>query len=94
MYTWAHHLYPMLLESGRATRRKASGEHEDVPFGFADDPAAQPADSTSPHDRRGATEETTLLGRAAQAGVVAADYAEYGAASNAGFSTSGRRRWG
>ena len=78
MYTWAHHLYPMLLSQAAPPQAKPAEGKKSEPFGFADDAAAQPADSTSPTTATGAAEETTLSGRAAQAGVITADYAEYG----------------
>jgi hypothetical protein len=74
MYTWAHHLYPMLLEKPE----KSGATPAAKTFGFADDPAARPVASKTAQHSGGATDASTLLERAAKAGVVAVDYAEYG----------------
>ena len=57
MYTWAHHLYPMLLSQAERPQAKPAAGRKSETFGFADDAAAQPADSTSPTTASGATKK-------------------------------------
>ena len=78
MYTWVHHLWPMLMKQTEQPAAQAAAETKNKSFGFADDPAAQPSPSKTPQKATDTLAETTLVDRAALAGVVAADYAEYG----------------
>jgi len=78
MYTWVHHLWPMLVKQAEQADAKPAAETKNKVFGLADDQAAQTSASKTPKKAGDVPAETTLLGRAAQAGVVATDYAEYG----------------
>ncbi len=78
MYTWVHHLWPMLMKQADQPGAKPATETKNNAFGFADDPAAQTSPSKTPTKAGDAPAGKTLLSRAAKAGVVAADYAEYG----------------
>jgi hypothetical protein len=74
MYTWAHHLYPMLIKQAEQPDSKPAAQAKTGAFGFADDPAA-----SKTRKKSGDTfESTALVDSATQAGVVAVDYAEYG----------------
>lgn len=78
MYTWVHHLWPMLQKEPAQPDAKPA-QTKNKAFGFSDDPAAQTKSVTPPQKAAGEPAKTTLLERAAQAGIVAVDYAEYGA---------------
>jgi hypothetical protein len=78
MYTWAHHLWPMLVKQAEQPRAKLAAETKNKPFGFADDTAAQTSVTNTRLKTGGVLAKTTLLNRAAQAGLIAVDYAEYG----------------
>lgn len=74
MYTWAHHLYPMLLEQPEKSEATPAGKT----FGFADSPTDRPMAPKTTQTTGDASDTSTPLERAAKAGLVAADYAEYG----------------
>ena len=78
MYTWAHHLYPMLIKQPEQPDSKPAAKAKTAAFGFADDPGARLTSSKTAKHPRDPTEPTALLDCATQAGVVAVDYAEYG----------------
>lgn len=75
MYTWVHHLWPMLVKDC-ARPGPESTQTQGKAFGFSDD-----------HSLQGTPQElaaidladATPVERAAHAGIVAVDYAEYGA---------------
>jgi hypothetical protein len=77
MYTWAHHLWPMLVKQPERSGVKERSNANDMPSGFAGDTAA-PGRVVAPSARTGATPEATLLDRAAKARLIAVDYAQYG----------------
>ena len=72
MYTWVHHLWPMLMTQAGQTVT------DNNTFGFADDPAAQAKAESSQQGSADEIENATLLERAKLNGVVAVDYDEYG----------------
>jgi hypothetical protein len=78
MYTWVHHLWPMLMKQAVEPGAKTEGGTDSKAFGFSDDPAAQAKSAEMQQNSAETNEKTTLLDRAAQAGVVAVDYSEYG----------------
>jgi hypothetical protein len=72
MYTWVHHLWPLLV---RESAKPGSGAKSKA-FGFSDDPSRV----DKPHDAPAAAPaNATPLEHAANAGIVAMDYADYGA---------------
>ncbi len=78
MYTWVHHLWPMLMKQAAEPGAKTEVKANNKAFGFSDDPSAQAKPEEMKQESSEVTENTTLLERAAQAGIVAVDYAEYG----------------
>jgi hypothetical protein len=78
MYTWVHHLWPMLMKQTAESVAKKENETKSKAFGFSDDPTAQTKTEGIPRKSPGEIAKTTLLERASQAGVVAVDYTDYG----------------
>jgi hypothetical protein len=78
MYTWTHHLYPLLLTSSGQPGAKPAGDSSGQPLGLVGDKVASPASESAPATDRNAQKPEGILARAAQAGVIAADYAAYG----------------
>jgi hypothetical protein len=74
MYTWAHHLYPMLIKQPEQPDSKPAAPAKTGAFGFAEDPAASKTTKKSGDT----AESVALVDSATKAGVVAVDYAEYG----------------
>ena len=78
MYTWVHHLYPKLGLATSEPDLKTTKHSDSMPFGFADSSRVRRPDTKTPSEIGGEATEAALLARAAKAGVVAVDYAEYG----------------
>ena len=72
MYTWVHHLWPMLMNQADLP------ESNNNTFGFADDPSAQSKSNSLTQKAEDEIEKMTLLERAKLHDVVAVDYNEYG----------------
>lgn len=72
MYTWVHHLDTLLANPG--SQLKA----DEMTFGFGGDAGAQTNKFTPSAESVDGLSETELLDRAAKAGLIAVDYAEYG----------------
>ena len=78
MYTWTHHLYPLLLASSGQPGAKPTGDPSGQPLGLVSDKFESPTSGSGPATDRNTQEPEGNLARAAQAGVIAADYAVYG----------------
>jgi hypothetical protein len=74
MYTWVHHLWPMLMNQDQAEQPVTNNKT----FGFADDPTAQAKTNSNSQKSADELKKASLLERAKVAGVVAVDYSEYG----------------
>ena len=77
MYTWVHHLWPMLMKQSPPQDIASTQEPAERAFGFSDDPNARSDSGTKQQDNTGILPES-LIERAVQADIVAVDYQEYG----------------
>jgi hypothetical protein len=78
MYTWVHHLWPMLMKASEESGSETKTETQNKAFGFSEDPSAQARSAELKQKPSETSENTTLIERAARAGVVAVDYSDYG----------------
>ncbi|HET7117463.1 MAG TPA: glycoside hydrolase family 99-like domain-containing protein [Hanamia sp.] len=76
MYTWVHHLWPMLVRNSEENKE----DSKNSAFGFKSDRPAKQEDNNKKYSEGKANyTETEILQNAHDAGIIAVDYSEYGA---------------